>query len=142
MTRPCRHTRTSKYGNVFWVNPEIQKQLNKKRISRLKGMYIKRLKQKLKGLERNNLLKEKDGVPNKSGVYSLYNKNEEPIYVGSSKMLRHRLQYHREKDDYNEHPTKEGLHKEAKFFQAVPMPINDARVIEKVIKKDMKYNYK
>lgn len=48
-------------------------------------------------LKKSNL--EKEDIPNKSGVYTLYNGNKKPIYAGHSKVLRHRLQSYRQENE-------------------------------------------
>ena len=91
-------------------------------------------------LVRRNLLKGK--VPNKSGVYVLYNTKKKPIYVGTSRILRHRLQSYVQQDDFREHPTKRALRKRAAYFSYTKKPIRQARRIERVRKKNYPHNHK
>lgn len=81
-------------------------------------------------------------VDNKEGMYELYSKRGERLYVGSSKRLRHRLQSYREKDDYSAHPTKRKLRGKLHCAKVTYLPIEQARQKERSKKKDCKYNFK
>ena len=85
---------------------------------------------------------EKEDIPNKSGIYTLYNAFRTPIYTGSSKKLRHRLQSYNQEDCFKEHPTKEELRKKIKYFTYRLMILKKARRLERLKKKKMKYNYR
>jgi len=89
-------------------------------------------------LNRQNTLKK--SVPNKPGLYIMYNKNGKPIYVGHASRLRHRVQSYRQTDCYKEHPTKKALRSKATHFMFDVMPKKKAQRIERSIKKEMKYN--
>ncbi len=85
---------------------------------------------------------EKEDIPNKSGTYTLYNNLGTPIYTGSSKKLRHRLQSYSQEDDFSEHPTKQELRERIKYFTYKLMLLKKARELERIKKKKMKYNYR
>ena len=91
----------------------------------------------MKRLTRSNLVKGK--VPNRSGLYYLYNRSGTKVYVGHSKVLRHRLQSYNQKDDFSAHPTKRRLRGSAVFFSYRTMPISKARKIDRV--KQFRFNY-
>ena len=93
----------------------------------------------MRRLIKSNLIKSK--IPNKPGVYTLYNKNKTPIYTGSSKILRHRLQSYLQKDNFREHPTKRILRQRAKYFSIKKIAITKARKIEKKRKIGFKFNF-
>lgn len=90
----------------------------------------------MKRLINKNLIKGK--VPNKPGLYHLYNRFGTKIYIGSSKILRHRLQSYRQEDCFVEHPTKRVLRGKAHFFTYRLMPLRRAKRIDKV--KKFRYN--
>ena len=83
-------------------------------------------------------------VPNRPGMYILYNRNGNPIYVGHSAVLRHRLQSYYQKDnikaveDHNEKRWRD----KAKFFSFQTMPRAVAMAKERQIKQKMPYNLK
>lgn len=84
-------------------------------------------------------------VPDKAGVYAYFDKGQKPIYVGVShdgnaSGLRHRIQSYDEKDDFDEHPTKEALRPHIHSFRYKVVSIEEARKIEKNLKQDTKYN--
>lgn len=83
-------------------------------------------------------------IPNKSGIYILYDRNKKPIYYGSSKVLKHRLQSYYQKDDFSVNKTKKGLRNKIVYFAWKLLPIKKARQFEKknMIKKNTKYNFK
>lgn len=80
-------------------------------------------------------------VPNYSGVYAFFDYTGCFLYVGHSKMLRHRIQSYYQKDCFNEHPTKQQLRKLINSFSYKVMPYMKARQIEKGFKKYSKFNY-
>lgn len=82
------------------------------------------------------------GVSNTEGNYYLYNKKGKRIYAGHSRVLRHRLQSYIEKDMFDVHPTKKKLRNDAYCFTVTYRPVEDARAIERRIKKGLPYNYK
>jgi excinuclease UvrABC nuclease subunit len=94
----------------------------------------------MRRLSVDNLRKGK--IPNRSGLYILYNPRKRPIYVGHSRRLRHRIQSYIEVDDYTHHPTKRALRNEARYFKYRTMPIRVARRVERRMKKVMKHNHK
>lgn len=79
-------------------------------------------------------------VKNRAGTYNLYNRRGTPIYVGHSRVLRHRLLSYIEKDDYRAHRTKKKLRDEAVFYTYDYKPLKKARKSERRRKK--KNNYK
>jgi len=86
-------------------------------------------------------------VPDKSGIYKIYDKRKKLIYVGISKNgkhsgLKHRLQSYTQKDDFKEHRTKKALRSDARYFKYKTMRISKARRIENRLKKNLKHNHK
>ena len=92
----------------------------------------------MKKLTRNNV--KKGIVPNKSGIYTIYNARGKPIYIGHSRKLRHRIQSYYQKDDFNVHPTKRRLRGKAVSFSYRTMPIRKARALDR--KRQFKFNHK
>ncbi len=92
---------------------------------------------KLQRLDKYNIAKIKD----KSGLYQIHTcTGKRPIYVGVSKVLKHRLQSYYQQDDFNAHQTKEPLRQHACKFTYKYMPISQARKLEMKIKKNHKFN--
>ena len=91
----------------------------------------------MRRLNRTNV--KKGIVPNKSGLYVIYNSRGKPIYVGHSRQLRHRIQSYYQKDDLKAHPTKKGLRGKAAFFSFRRMAIDKARAIDR--KKKFRFNH-
>ena len=89
---------------------------------------------------RSNTLKSV--VPNKPGLYKLYNSNGEIMYVGVAKKLRHRLQSYRQKDCFATHPTKSHVRGKIASFYFEKIPIKSARKKEKRIKKNTLFNFR
>ena len=85
---------------------------------------------------------EKEDIPNKSGRYILYNTFRTPIYTGTSKKLRHRLQSYRQKDDFKTHPTKSFLRNKIHTYSYKVMPKQQAQKREKRQKRQAKFNFK
>lgn len=82
-----------------------------------------------------------ENIKNKSGIYKIFSCNgKKPIYVGSSKVLRHRLQSYYQKDDFNVNRTKEPLRPYACKFSHKYMPISKARKLEQKLKQNTKFN--
>lgn len=88
----------------------------------------------------------KDGlknVKNKAGIYKIYPCNgKKPVYVGTSKILKHRLQSYYQKDDFTVNRTKEALRPKACKVQYRYMTIKQARELEKKLKKDLPHNHR
>jgi len=80
-------------------------------------------------------------LPNKSGIYKLYDHNRRLLYVGHAENLRHRVQSYREVDDPKVHPTKTVLRNKISYYQFTPLPLNKAKEVEKKVKQHAKYNY-
>ena len=80
-------------------------------------------------------------IKNKPGIYIFYNRNNTPVYIGISKVLKHRILSYIEKDDFKEHRTKRALRKEIYYFEYQYMSLSQARKKEKRIKDDLKHNY-
>lgn len=89
---------------------------------------------------RENTLKE--NVPNKPGMYKLYNKNGVLLYVGHAKKLRHRVQSYRQKDCFAEHPTKPHLRGRIASYHYKTMPVKKAQKKERKIKNTAAFNFK
>ncbi len=84
-------------------------------------------------------------VPKESGVYELYSKDGELLYVGVATKgkyanLRHRLESYKEKDNFSVHPTKKELRPKINKFSYAVIPISRARKIEKANKGNTKFN--
>jgi excinuclease UvrABC nuclease subunit len=84
-----------------------------------------------------------DQVENTPGIYRIYSsrRSREPVYVGSSKVMKHRLQSYYQKDDYSVNRTKRPLRPHANFVTYDHTTIAKARKIEKSEKKKTKYNF-
>jgi len=80
-------------------------------------------------------------IKNKSGIYRIYDNSGSCVYVGSSKILKHRLQSYYQKDDFSVNKTKKELRPYAKKFTYSYMPITKARKIEKQTKKNTRFNF-
>ena len=80
-------------------------------------------------------------LKNKPGIYRIYDKNGRCVYVGSSKILKHRLQSYYQKDDFSVNRTKKALRPHAKKFTYSYMGITKARKIEKKVKKNTRFNF-
>ena len=94
-------------------------------------------KQLKKLLNKKNISK----VKNKSGIYKLYGSSKKPIYVGTSKIMKHRLQSYYQKDDFSVNKTKKKLRNKIKSFSINYKSITKARKSEKRIKKNTKFNF-
>lgn len=81
-------------------------------------------------------------VANKPGLYAFFNSRQSMIYVGTSEILRHRLQSYYQQDDFSEHPTKEGLRDKIAYFYVEYMPISKARQLESEIRCKLGYNFR
>ena len=79
-------------------------------------------------------------LENNEGLYELLNKDGKRIYIGSSNILRHRLESYKELDDPKVHPTKVEVRKEAMFFRFKYLPIDKARIQEQRIKQSLPLN--
>ncbi len=90
----------------------------------------------MKKLNKENISK----IKNVSGYYKIFNKNRKLEYVGVSKVLRHRLQSYYQKDDFTVNKTKRSLRPHAKNFTVAYMGINQARRLEKEMKKNTPHN--
>jgi excinuclease UvrABC nuclease subunit len=80
-------------------------------------------------------------IPNQSGLYQFFDMNGRLIYIGHSKILRHRIQSYMQQDCYAEHPTKRPLRKRIRTFRFAVMPLNRARLVEKDIKQKTNFNF-
>lgn len=74
-------------------------------------------------------------VLNKSGNYYFYDKNRNPLYLGWSAILRHRIQSYYQVDDFDEHPTKKALRPKIAYFSVIYRPLMEARKVEKLLKR-------
>lgn len=81
-------------------------------------------------------------IANKPGIYAFFNQRQSIIYVGTSDILRHRLQSYYQQDDFRAHPTKEELREKIAYFYVEYMPISQARKLESDIRCKMPYNFK
>jgi excinuclease ABC subunit C len=84
---------------------------------------------------------KKPYVPNRPGIYRLYNRNGTLIYVGHASKLRHRIQSYHERDDFKAHPTKRQVRNKIASYSYSTMPEKKARKIEKQVKKNAKFNF-
>ena len=80
-------------------------------------------------------------IKNKPGIYRIYSCDNKLQYVGTSKILKHRLQSYYQKDDFSVNKTKKALRKKACKFSYHYMPITKARIAEKRIKKNLPHNH-
>ena len=78
-------------------------------------------------------------VPNGPGIYALFNRQKGIIYVGTSQVLKHRLQSYYQEDDFGAHPTKEELREKIAYFIAEEMDLCEARELEEEIKCKLEY---
>ena len=78
---------------------------------------------------------------NQAGLYRFYDSKGSMIYVGTSKVMRHRLQSYLQKDDFGAHRTKEVLRRKIRCVRVEYMPIKKARRIEMSAKHNGRYNY-
>ena len=83
-------------------------------------------------------------IQNKSGFYTLYDRNKKPIYYGTSKVIKHRLQSFYQRDDFKVNKTKKVLRGKIKYFEVRYLPIEKARKLERksLINNPPKYNYR
>lgn len=84
-------------------------------------------------------------IPKKSGVYELFSKDGNLLYVGVAKKrkygnLRHRIESYKEKDSFSAHPTKKELRPKIEKFSYEVIPISQARQIEKTTKDNTEFN--
>lgn len=66
-------------------------------------------------------------LDNERGIYKLYDKKKKLLYVGRSKVLKHRLQSYQEEDDWKAHPTKKALSGRIGFFSIINGHKNDKK---------------
>lgn len=94
----------------------------------------------------NKVKISKDGLKNvkpKAGIYRIYPCNgKKPVYIGTSKNMRHRLQSYYQKDDFSVNRTKEDLRPKACKVTYKYLNINQARNIEKKEKSNYKHNHR
>jgi excinuclease UvrABC nuclease subunit len=81
-------------------------------------------------------------VANEPGIYAFFNRSQGIIYVGTSEVLRHRLQSYYQQDDFSAHPTKEALREKIVYFYVEYMPLNRARQLESEIRCKLEYNFR
>lgn len=91
----------------------------------------------MKLLNKETIAKEK----NQAGIYQIRNCKGKIVYVGSSKITKHRLQSYYQKDDFSVNKTKESLRPKACKYSVKYMPIQKARDLEKRTKGKYKDNY-
>lgn len=106
--------------------------------------FIKNLFFKPRILQKNlkRLNKEQVGkIKNQSGVYFIYDNTGEPIYVGVSEILKHRLQSYYQKDDFTVNRTKRKLRHYSYYFSVKYCSIQKARLIEMENKYSMRFNH-
>ena len=93
----------------------------------------------------NKVKISKEGLKNvktKAGIYRIYPCNgKKPVYVGTSKNMRHRLQSYYQKDDFSVNKTKEDLRQQACKVTYKYLNIKQARKIEKKEKANYKHNH-
>jgi len=76
-------------------------------------------------------------VPNTPINYKFFNGYGVPIYMGATKVGRHRLQSYYQEDCFKAHPTKKSLREEIKYFAWKPADNKKA-----ALKLDRKHKYK
>lgn len=82
-------------------------------------------------------------VRQQAGNYRIYSDDyKKPVYIGSSKNLRHRVQSYHEKDDYSVNRTKRPLRPHADRFTISYKPIAEARKTERREKKNYRFNFR
>ncbi len=81
-------------------------------------------------------------IANMPGLYAFFNRSQGIIYVGTSEVLRHRLQSYYQQDDFDAHPTKEELREKIAYFYAEYMPLAQARKLESEIRCKLEYNFR
>ena len=82
-------------------------------------------------------------IKKQTGIYKIFSCDNKLLYVGRSKVLRHRLQSYYQKDDFSVNRTKKPLRKiKCKKFTVRYTNDKKAREIEKKIKGNGKYNYR
>lgn len=79
-------------------------------------------------------------LKNNSGNYEFFNHEGKKIYVGSTNILKHRVESYSELDDFNVHPTKKALREEIKSFRFRYLPIQIAEKHEQRIKQGLPFN--
>ena len=91
-------------------------------------------------LNKENIAK----IDNKPGRYRIFDRTGHLIYVGTSKILKHRLQSYYQEDDFSVNRTKRALRPHIHSFTYQYMPIMQARKAEKRIKEHKKprFNFK
>lgn len=96
-------------------------------------------RRKLKWNRKNTL---KSVVPNEPGIYKMYDNNGDLLYVGHSKVLRHRVQSYRQKDCFgkHEHNEKKDLRPKIASYSYKTMPRHKAMELERKLKKRAKMN--
>lgn len=92
----------------------------------------------MKTFNKNNVAKEK----NNAGIYWFYDQNKNCIYVGISKVMKHRLQSYYQVDCFKEHPTKKTLRSKIRYYRVEYTEFYKARRKEEKAKEKYKYNYK
>jgi excinuclease UvrABC nuclease subunit len=94
-------------------------------------------------MKRYKLNKENTSkLENKPGVYTLHScKTKKPVYVGISKVLKHRLSSYHQKDTLSAHPSKRRLRRAACSFSFRYTDLDKAKKVELRKKDKMKYNY-
>lgn len=81
-------------------------------------------------------------VKEQAGNYHIYSDDyKKPVYIGSSKNLRHRVSSYHQKDDYSVNRTKRNLRPHADKFTVSYKPIAEARRTEKREKKKSNYRF-
>jgi excinuclease UvrABC nuclease subunit len=80
-------------------------------------------------------------LKNNPGLYYLHNCEGKKVYVGTSKIIKHRLQSYHEKDDFSVNRTKKKLRENLCFFDVQYMNIKKARNIEKQKKTNLDHNH-
>jgi len=80
-------------------------------------------------------------LKNSPGIYKIFSCDNKLLYVGRSKVLKHRLQSYYQKDDFSINKTKKPLRKfKCKKFIVRYTTDQKAREIESKIKHNGKYN--
>jgi len=91
----------------------------------------------LKRLNLINVKKER----HESGIYKIYNRRKNLIYVGTSTKLKHRLEAHLYgRSDYRQVAGKMELLKQSYYYATAYTDIHTARRTERNIKQYCKFN--
>jgi len=81
-------------------------------------------------------------VPNSPGLYMFFDSSNNPLYIGHSSMLRHRIQSYYQDDCFKTHKTKKTLRPKISMFAFKILPLNRAMALEREIKHKLRFNFR